>query len=566
MAITWTTLRADRRSARETPARRIRSLCSSGRLPVRAARWSATLALAVSAAHAQVVPPPPPPSVETQAPAQTAEQLSRRQTQSQQRPLTFVPTISLEETITDNVNLQPSATRRSDLVTQIIPGVAITERGARTRLEGNISAPILLYARTGADNNRVVPQVNLLGNVEAVERLFFVEASIYVTQEYLSPFGTRSTSLTNKTDNQYVSQVYRVSPYFRGDAAADLHYEVRDNNIWSNLSSTPISVNNSYTNEVVAHLTRDALPFGWSLEYNRSDVKFTGQQSEVTELGRGRLVYRPDTRLELSTGAGYEQNRYPLAHFNDFIYSVGARWRPTERTTVDGSWEHRFFGSSYSFVFDHRTPLTVWNVGASRNVTSYPQLLAQFGPGSIVPLLLDALFASRIPDPAQRAQFVLQFIQDRGLPFVLSGPFNLYTQQIYLQERANATVGFIGARNSVFLTAYRVRTEPIAGTSAALPPLFELINNNTQVGGGVVWTYNITGSTTLSTSADYLHTKANAPLTGTTKQGSVRTVLTTPISANTSVYAGARFQSLHSDFSDSTREIAGYAGVTHTFR
>jgi uncharacterized protein (PEP-CTERM system associated) len=242
------------------------------------------------------------------------------------------------------------------------------------------------------------------------------------------------------------------------------------------------------------------------------------------------------------------------------------RWRPTERTTVDAAYEHRFFGASYHLTFDHRTPLTVWNFSASRDLTSYPQLLAQFGPNTFVPLALDSLFASRIPDPAQRLQFVQQFIQDRGLPLVLTSPFNLYTQQIYLQERASGTVGFIGARNAVFLTAYHLRTEPISGAGVVLPPLFDLLTNNTQDGGGVVWTHNLAGATTLSTSADYLRTSANAPFTGQTTQSSVRTILSTPLSANTSVYAGARFQSFHSDISDSTREIAGYAGVTHTFR
>ncbi len=509
---------------------------------------------------------PPPPLMGSQAATQTEVQLERARAQTQQRPLALVPTISLEETLTDNVNLKPAATRRGDLVTQIIPGLQITENGARTKLNGTITVPILLYARTGSENNRAVPQINLLGKVEAIDRLLFVDGAVYVTQEYFTPFGSRSASLVNNPDNAYIAQNYRVSPYLKGVTPGGLSYELRDNNIWSNLSSTPISVNNSYTNEIVANLTRQPLPLGWALDYNRSDVKFKGQEPQITELGRSRVLYRADPAIELSASLGYEHNRYPFAEYNDFIYGAGARWRPTERTNVDATWEHRFFGSSYRLVFDHRTPLSIWTIDASRNVTSYPQVLAQIPAGGIVPLLLDFLFTSRIPDPVQRQQFVLAFMQDRGLPLVLTSPFNLYTQQIYLEERASATAGLIGVRNTLFVTGYRARVQPIIASGSSLPPIIELLNNNTQVGAGLVWTYNLTAVSTLAASVDYVHTTANPPLSGKTDQGSLRIVVTTPMSANTSVYAGARFQSLHSDFSDSSRELAGYAGITHTFR
>jgi uncharacterized protein (PEP-CTERM system associated) len=509
-----------------------------------------------------------PPPLESAARTQTDAQVSRSQSQTQLRPFTLLPTLTMEETFTDNVNLQPSSSRQSDFVTQITPGLQVSGNSARASLNGSIALPILVYARTGGENNRVVPQVNLVGSVEALERLFFVEGSVYVTQEYLNPFGARSTSLSNNPDNAYVTKIYRVSPYFKGTTPGGLKYELRNNNIWSNLNSTPLSAEDSYTNEAIARLEQDPLPFGWALELNRTDVKFTGQESQLSELARGRAIAQPDPRYQVSVSAGYEHNRYPFVTYDDLIYGVGGRWHPTDRTNLDAQWEHRFFGSSYQLVFDHRTPQTVITLSASRNLQSYPQLLAQIPPGGIVPLLLDSLFRSRIPDPLQRQQFVQQFIRDRGLPLVLSDPFSLYSQQTYLEERASATLGLIGARNTLFFTGYRLRVEPVTSVAggSSLPTLFELINNNTQRGGGVVWSHNLSALATLAVSGDYVRTEANAPLTGTTRQGSVRAILSTSISANTSVYAGLRFQSLRSDLSDSSRELAGYAGFTHTFR
>jgi uncharacterized protein (PEP-CTERM system associated) len=99
-------------------------------------------------------------------------------------------------------------------------------------------------------------------------------------------------------------------------------------------------------------------------------------------------------------------------------------------------------------------------------------------------------------------------------------------------------------------------------------PLAAFNDNNTQTGGGVAWTLRMTPSLSLNTSADVLRTVANPPQAEKTTQGTLRTTLTTPVAANTTVYAGARYQRLRSDLSTvstSYNEAAVYVGLTHTF-
>jgi len=92
------------------------------------------------------------------------------------------------------------------------------------------------------------------------------------------------------------------------------------------------------------------------------------------------------------------------------------------------------------------------------------------------------------------------------------------------------------------------------------------LTNNTQTGGSIVWTHNLTPSLTLNASADVLRTVANAPDVGETKQGILRLTLATPLSANTSAYAGARYQRLRSDITRDYDETAVYIGMSHIFR
>src|SRR5215469_4005828 len=85
----------------------------------------------------------------------------------------FAGSFSVLETLTNNVNLSPSDSRQGDLVTQLTPGFTVHERSAHTRLDGSVAIPILLYARTGSENNTVYGEVNLTGTLEAIDKFFF---------------------------------------------------------------------------------------------------------------------------------------------------------------------------------------------------------------------------------------------------------------------------------------------------------------------------------------------------------------------------------------------------------
>src|SRR5207302_3459614 len=77
----------------------------------------------------------------------------------------LVSSVGILETLTNNVNLAPSGSARGDLVTQLTPALKISEVGARTVLSGSLSMPIVLYVRSGSENNQVYAQATLNGTV-----------------------------------------------------------------------------------------------------------------------------------------------------------------------------------------------------------------------------------------------------------------------------------------------------------------------------------------------------------------------------------------------------------------
>jgi uncharacterized protein (PEP-CTERM system associated) len=471
-----------------------------------------------------------------------------------------------EVTFTNNVNLAPPGARIADWVTQLTPSIAFDEAGAHSRLTGTVSVPVLLYART-SENNYVAPEAHVKGTLEAIDRFFFIDAAVNVSQQYQNPFGPQPATLVNATQNRYTAQAYTVSPYIKGEARDGVDYELRQTNIWSDANLVTLATSRSYTNEVSGHVARKPAPAGWSLEFDRSDVKFENEASEVTEISRLRGRYQAAPTVELAAIGGYEDNRFFTTRERGATYGVAVQWIPSNRTRADAIWEHRFFGSSYRALLDHRTPLSVWSIQASREITSYPQQLANFPVGGEVNVLLNSLFASRVQDPLQRQTFVNNFIRQRGLPLQLAGPLDLFTQQITLVEAQAAMFGLIGARNSVFLSIYHNRSEPVeSAANAGVTPLLDFLTHATQVGTSAVWNHRLTSNSNLQTTLSWSRTTEIETGNGVTNQYGLQTQLSRPLSDLTSVHVGARFQHVRSNISNDYSEFAVFAGINHTYR
>jgi uncharacterized protein (PEP-CTERM system associated) len=478
---------------------------------------------------------------------------------------TWGSTVSVRETLTNNVKLEPSDTRQSDWVTELTPSLHVNEKGARTTLVGTLSVPIIFYAQNGG-NNTAYPSVDLLGDARLIGEIFHVEGQVSIAQQYFNPFGAQPLGFENVTQNRYRTSTYRISPYLKGVTPGGTNYELRNNEVWTDVSGAPIATDNFWYTQWTGKASNTQSTLGWQAEIDHTDLHFNNAESIRTDLARAIGVYVHDPQLRLNARAGYEENHFPVENLRNAIYGAGFEWHPTERTNVQGFWEHRYFGAGYLLSVDERTALSVWNVRVSRDVTTFPQALARLPAGGDVSALLNQVFLATIPDPTQRQQTVDQFIRDRGLSPTLSSALSLYSQQILLQQSQSASVGLLGARNTVLLTIFNVRSEPIAESGNPLSAAFASAISNRQTGASLLWSHKISPSLVLDATIDRFRTVANAPLEGSTNQTALRLVLSAPVSIKTTVFAGARYQTSNSDVSSDYNETAAFVGLTYVFR
>jgi uncharacterized protein (PEP-CTERM system associated) len=467
-----------------------------------------------------------------------------------------------------------------DFVTSLTAGVTFDGEGARLRVKGTVAATEHLYTGQGQTNS-FAPSVNVTGHLEAIEKFFFVDAGAFVTQTYVSPFGPQPGNITTPTNNRYTLETYNVSPYIQGRLGPEVTYSVRDDNAWTTSTSyggSSVTTPTTYWNNFDAQANYS--PPGrldWVLDYNAQYYDpGTPAGTYVLQLARAIGTYRIDPQLDVSARIGYEKDRFPQVTTlgnspQGPIYGVGAHWRPTDRTDLNGYWEEHYYGSNYSWALTHRLPNVALRANFTRGLTSYPQLALLIPAGVDVAQFLDLAFTTRIPDPVQRQQAIAQFLAQTGLPPTLSSPLNVYAQTLTLQNTATFYAVWVGALNAIGFSLFRVESTAISGQGSPLPPPFQFGSDYTQSGAGVNFSHQLSGRANFIANVTYSrttpHTTDESVSSFNTNNFNATAAVTKQFSPKTSAAVGVSYFIFETPGSGIGRQntLSIYGTLSHTF-
>ena len=421
----------------------------------------------------------------------------------------IVPSISVSETVTDNVGLSEK-NRESDWITDIAPGIGINGRGDRVKLNLDYRLHGLYYANDSSRSN-LQNSLNARGTVEALDNWFYIDASAMISQQNLSAFGgsTYGSVDTNDSNNTTETRYYQISPYFRGILGASTEYLLRYN--VSKTTSDESNAFNTQTRQVVGRLagTTGLSWLGWSLDTNSQKNDFDRGRDTEADLVRGMLTYHATPQLSLMLIGGRESNDYTsLDKESHTIKGAGFEWAPTDRTLLSVTREDRFFGNSDNISFTHRTAGTAWRYRQTKDAqTSTDQASGTVGTYFS---LLDSMFSSAIPDPVARAAYVNAVLLSSGLSpnATLQGGF--LTTGVTLQQHKELSFALVGVRNTVTFAATRGETRDISsGTGAGwfLGTDFSILNNVKQKGASVNWSHKLSGLSSLTGSVSRLKSR-----------------------------------------------------------
>ena len=126
------------------------------------------------------------------------------------RPFVISPSVSLQETITDNVGLS-STNKHADAFTEATAAISISSRAGRVRGVFDYA----LTSRVGVRDSNASDlrhTLNLLGTAELIENTAFVDLRGSISRQAISAFGKQSFSSSLDNSNQTQVATFGIAP------------------------------------------------------------------------------------------------------------------------------------------------------------------------------------------------------------------------------------------------------------------------------------------------------------------------------------------------------------------
>lgn len=473
---------------------------------------------------------------------------------------TFEPSIEAQATLTNNATYDTGSRREADLIFNVLPAVSFSRVGPRLQINGAASLNIIGYA-DGTQTSRILPQANVLANLEAIDRLFYIEAELLTNQEVLNPFLAQSD--TDSTFNKYTYTQARIAPYLQGRFGSDWRYLVRTDNSYTYTSQSDTPLSDAYYGRHVAEIVRVATPLGGSFRLQSDVTRFNdeAESDQHLEVALATVNYAFTPQFSVGLRGGYERSNYTTDEESGPIYGAELAWLPNARTRLAGFWESRFFGPSYQVGFSNRQRRFATDISVSRSVTTYPQLILQLPATGNVSGLLNAILIARFPDAVERARQVQDLIARQALPSSLPGAVNIFSRSVNVQTSGLATFALIGLRNTLALNLFYLKTDQLP--DAAIPTTFITFNNNIQRGGSLSLNHRLSPVMTLNASVARRETRGFDQSSGNvTDQNSLEVQATRQLTPRSQAFIGARYQQQDSSssFSRDSNEAAIFVG------
>lgn len=368
------------------------------------------------------------------------------------RGVVIEPSVSVTQTVTDNLRLTPEKT--ADAITQLTAGLRMSSRTGRVQGALDYALNGYVYAR-GSGRSDAQNTLSANGRIDVVDNWFTIDASAAIGQQTISAFGVQGIDPASDSGNRTEQRSYQIAPTWRGSLAGVVDYRATVSHGASRSDAQDAQGNSTTTSGSLTISGRRSVPLGWSATLSRRQLDYDASRSTEQDDARLSLTYIATPELQLSSSVGREwSNLSSLEKEASGTWGFGADWSPSPRTRLTAQQNHRSFGNSYSLAFEHRLPRTVFRLTTSRDISD------PSSPGSSrFGLDMDKLLAEilAIPDPVLRNQV------SRELGFLFSSPT--------LQSRLDASVRYQGLRTSFNVTVADTlsrRLDPLAPGSGDL--------------------------------------------------------------------------------------------------
>ncbi len=347
----------------------------------------------------------------------------------------ITPSVSLQESFSDNVTGAVEGEEKSDLITTVSPGIGLRGSGKRVSLNFDYALNYLDYLNNnGSDEFR--NSLTGQGQAEVWRDRLFINASASISQQIVNNQGAVSTSQFNDLSNRTEVRAFSLSPRFRQRfsdwAVAELNYS------FGYVDTGSAGASNTSNSSIGLTITsgRRFNQFRWNISSGTGESGVASLAKNVNASGE----YAVSRYVSLLASIGYEKiSDTTLTNQPDGItWSGGFRLTPGPKTSVTVNYNERFNSQFVSLDASHRFGAsTTVSMTYSESLETTQALLTQ-----------DLAFITTDADG--------NLIDSRtGLPFSENQSAFGLTDNTFRQRRFSANVQSGRRRNTYGLSAFR---------------------------------------------------------------------------------------------------------------
>lgn len=264
------------------------------------------------------------------------------------------PTISFEETYSDNVDLDPDGEEESAFISSVRPGITFFADAAR--INWAFSGNVAIQHQTAGEDEGVDLEVDLnsSGTVELFEDLFFIDGSASVSQEVLNSDTASSGSDENSTNRETI-QNYRFSPYIQNRLGDFARAETRYTLSQVFIDSDDASDTTTHEGRFNLNSGPDFTQFSWGLSLSASEAMPSDDDDISRRDANFTTTYALTRTFFLIGSVGYQQfdDGDTDNEVDDPTWRTAVRWQPSRRTQVEIGYGQRDDETSFDGSLRH---------------------------------------------------------------------------------------------------------------------------------------------------------------------------------------------------------------------
>ena len=466
--------------------------------------------------------------------------------------------VSVSEVYTSNVFLNNNP--RSDLITEVSPGIRITSKGGRIQGSLDYSLTEQIYARNSS-GRRSRNTFNGIGSAELLEDWAYVDFSGVVGQQSISAFGAPSTNLGAINGNSTEVSTFRISPYVRGRLGGVAEYVARYSLTSSKSDAATVSGVDISDLSLSVRGSGARRGLGWSLEGSQQNADYSlGRSTQSRRLG-GSVGYPIDERFGVYLRGSRESNDFTglastsktfvavgvnwtpneelkvsVDRNNDGVLGIDAAWNPSRRTSLSVTRQERLFGTTHRVALAYRTQSSAWTYSSSRTINTDSGATSGFKAVDLYNVLVDQ-FAAAESDPVRREQFEAS-LQANGILPGASALVGFQSSSVNVQNQNQLSAALFGARNTVTVLISRGTSSRLDTQTSAIDD-FNTSSTVNQSGLSVNVSHRFSPQTVLNLLAARQVNSGSGTQTGTSSR-TVLLNLTTRLTKDTSAGIGLR--------------------------